>query len=185
MPHPLLIFSQSDCLIRIVAITLHTKWQTVQIQISWLLQKPTDLDLHSLQRQGISGFSRTRVNFLFFIVLWWLFFCLFFFVFYFVSVFYKRAVNKCTIFFSFRYKLLLIHVQRRHLKTKLPHGKLQDGKTISILLGHSTWSACNCQYHTCLDIVAHRQPANDYQATFGALRVWKCIWPYLQAWTRP
>ena len=32
----------------------------MQIQISWLL--PTDLDLHCLQRQGISGFSRTRVN---------------------------------------------------------------------------------------------------------------------------
>ena len=29
---------------------------TVQIQISWLLQKPTDLDLHCLQRQDISGF---------------------------------------------------------------------------------------------------------------------------------
>ena len=29
-----------------------------EIQISWLL----DLDLHCLQRQGISGFSRTRVN---------------------------------------------------------------------------------------------------------------------------
>ena len=28
----------------------------------WLLQKPSDLDLHCLQRQGISGFSRTRVN---------------------------------------------------------------------------------------------------------------------------
>ena len=26
------------------------------------LQKPTDLDLHCLQRQGISGFSRTKVN---------------------------------------------------------------------------------------------------------------------------
>ena len=25
-------------------------------------QKPTDLDLHCLQRQDISGFSRTRVN---------------------------------------------------------------------------------------------------------------------------
>ena len=34
----------------------------MQIQISWLLQKPTDLDLHCLQRQGISGFSRTRAN---------------------------------------------------------------------------------------------------------------------------
>ena len=26
------------------------------------LQKPTDLDLHCLQRQDISGFSRTRVK---------------------------------------------------------------------------------------------------------------------------
>ena len=34
----------------------------MQIQINWLLQKPTDLDLHCLQRQGISGFSRTRVS---------------------------------------------------------------------------------------------------------------------------
>ena len=34
----------------------------MQIQISWLLQKPTDLDLYCLQRQGISGFSRTGVK---------------------------------------------------------------------------------------------------------------------------
>ena len=34
----------------------------MQIQISWLLQKPTDLDLHYLQSQGVSGFSRTRVK---------------------------------------------------------------------------------------------------------------------------
>ena len=34
----------------------------MQFQISWLLQKPTGLDLHCLQRQGISGFSRTRVK---------------------------------------------------------------------------------------------------------------------------
>ena len=27
-----------------------------------VLQKPTDLDLHCLQRQGISGHSRTRVK---------------------------------------------------------------------------------------------------------------------------
>ena len=27
-----------------------------------LLEKPTDLDLHCLQRQGISGISRTRVK---------------------------------------------------------------------------------------------------------------------------
>ena len=29
-------------------------------EISWLLKKPTDLDLHCLQRQDISGFSRKR-----------------------------------------------------------------------------------------------------------------------------
>ena len=34
----------------------------MQIQISWLLKKPTNLDLHCLQRQAISGFSRTRVK---------------------------------------------------------------------------------------------------------------------------
>ena len=54
MPLPLIIFSQSDDLILIVAINSHTQWQTVQIQISWLLKK----DLHCLQRQGIYGFSR-------------------------------------------------------------------------------------------------------------------------------
>ena len=36
MPHLLLIFIQSDCLIRIVAINSHTYWQTLQFQISWL-----------------------------------------------------------------------------------------------------------------------------------------------------
>ena len=61
MPHPLLIYSQSDNLIQVVDTNSHTKWQTVQIQISWLLQKPTDLDLHCLQN-GISGFSRTKVQ---------------------------------------------------------------------------------------------------------------------------
>ena len=62
MPHPLLIVSQSDSFIQIIYINSHFEWQTVQIQISWLLQKPTDLDLHCLQRQGIQGFSRTRVK---------------------------------------------------------------------------------------------------------------------------
>ena len=64
MPHPLQIFSLSDYLIQFVDINSHKEWQTVQIQISWLLrsQKPTDLDLHCLQRKGISSFSRTRVN---------------------------------------------------------------------------------------------------------------------------
>ena len=61
MPRPLPIFSESDYLIQVVDIDSNTEWQTVQIQISWLLQ-PTDLDLHCLQRQDISGFSRTRVK---------------------------------------------------------------------------------------------------------------------------
>ena len=34
----------------------------MQVQISWLLQKPTDLDLHCLQMQGICGLSRIRLN---------------------------------------------------------------------------------------------------------------------------
>ena len=34
----------------------------MQIQISWLLKKPTDLDLHCLQSQSISLFSRTRIK---------------------------------------------------------------------------------------------------------------------------
>ena len=55
MPRPLLIFSQSGYLIQIVVINLHTWWQTVQIQISWLLQKPTDLDLHCLQNRIYPG----------------------------------------------------------------------------------------------------------------------------------
>ena len=35
----------------------------MQIYISCLLQKPADLGLHSLQRQDISVFSRTRVSY--------------------------------------------------------------------------------------------------------------------------
>ena len=54
--------SQSDYFIQIVDINSHTEWQTVQIQISWLLQKPADLDLQWLQRQGILELSRTSVN---------------------------------------------------------------------------------------------------------------------------
>ena len=53
MPHPLLIFSQLVYLIRVIDTNSNTEWQTGQIQIS-LLQKPTDLDLHCLQRQGNS-----------------------------------------------------------------------------------------------------------------------------------
>ena len=59
-PCPLLIFSQSDYSIQIDDANSHTLWQTVQLQISWL--KPTDLDLHCLQRQGMYRFSRIRLN---------------------------------------------------------------------------------------------------------------------------
>ena len=59
MPRPLLILPDQFAWSRLV----------IQIQIlngkqcrSRSVQKPTDLDLHCLQRQGISGFSRTRVN---------------------------------------------------------------------------------------------------------------------------
>ena len=62
MPRPLLMVSHLDSLIQIVDINSHSEWQTVQIQISWLLKKPTNLDLHYLQRQGIARFSRTRVK---------------------------------------------------------------------------------------------------------------------------
>ena len=37
MPQPLLVFSQSDYLIQVVDTNSHTEWQTVQIQISWLI----------------------------------------------------------------------------------------------------------------------------------------------------
>ena len=46
MPYPLLNVSISDYLIQGVDTNLHIEWQTVQIQISRLLQKPTDLDPH-------------------------------------------------------------------------------------------------------------------------------------------
>ena len=55
MPCPFQIFSQSNSLIQIVDINSHSEWQTVQIQISWLLQKPTDLDLHCLQNRVYPG----------------------------------------------------------------------------------------------------------------------------------
>ena len=61
MQRPLLIVRQSDSLIQIADIHSHSKWQTVQVQISWPLQKPTDLNLHCLQRQGIFG-SAGQVN---------------------------------------------------------------------------------------------------------------------------
>ena len=58
MLHPLLTLSQSVSLIQIFDTNSHTDRQTVQIQISWLLKKPTDLDLHCVQRLVVYGFSR-------------------------------------------------------------------------------------------------------------------------------
>ena len=56
MSHPFLIVNQSGYLIHIVDTNSHTEWQTLQIQISWLLQKPADMDLHCLQKaeQGLT-----------------------------------------------------------------------------------------------------------------------------------
>ena len=62
MPHPLLIFSRSDSLIQVVDRMSHTDCQIVQIQIHWLLKTTTDLDPRCLQKQDISGFSRTKVK---------------------------------------------------------------------------------------------------------------------------
>ena len=72
IPRPLLIFSISEYLIQMVYINSHIEWQTVQIQISWLPQKPTDLDPHCLQRQGISGCSITRVKFDLYLSIFWI-----------------------------------------------------------------------------------------------------------------
>ena len=51
MTRLLLIFSQSGYLIQIVGLNVHSWWQTVQIQISWLLH----LDLHCLQKRVYPG----------------------------------------------------------------------------------------------------------------------------------
>ena len=57
MPHPLLIFSQSDYLSQIVAINSHTLYfMTNCAYPDQLASKPTDLDKHCLLRQGISGY---------------------------------------------------------------------------------------------------------------------------------
>ena len=58
MPCPLLTVSQSDSLIQIVDINSHTEWQTVQIQISWLPQKPSDLNLQFAK----AGYIRVQQN---------------------------------------------------------------------------------------------------------------------------
>ena len=62
MPPTLPVSRQSDYLIRIVYINSHTKYETGQIQIIWLLKEPTDLALPYLQKKGISEFSKTRAS---------------------------------------------------------------------------------------------------------------------------
>ena len=60
MPRPFLIVSQSDYLIQIVDINSHTEIQRMTNSAD-----PDQLassDPHCLQRQGISGFGRTRVK---------------------------------------------------------------------------------------------------------------------------
>ena len=59
IPCPLLIFSQSDYFIQIVDINSHNSKQC-RFRSVGFFPKPTDLDLHCLKRQCISGFSRTR-----------------------------------------------------------------------------------------------------------------------------
>ena len=58
MPNPLLILSPSDYLIQLliqshILIDKHCRSRSDGF-FSWLLLKPTDLDRHCLQRQGIS-----------------------------------------------------------------------------------------------------------------------------------
>ena len=55
MPGLFQIFSQSDYLIQNVQVSSDNEWQTVQIQISCLLQKPTDLDLHCFKGRVYPG----------------------------------------------------------------------------------------------------------------------------------
>ena len=59
MLSPLIIDSQSDCLIQASDTNSNTEWQTVQIQIGWLLKKPTDLHQRCLQKrhQGLNSVS--------------------------------------------------------------------------------------------------------------------------------
>ena len=53
-------FSQPDCLIQ-VDTNSHTMINSADPD-QLASEKPTDLDLHCMQRQGIFGFGWTRVN---------------------------------------------------------------------------------------------------------------------------
>ena len=58
MPCPLQVFSQSDYLIQVVDTNSHTYHNSNSADLDQLASS----DLHCLQRQGTSRFSRTRVN---------------------------------------------------------------------------------------------------------------------------
>ena len=49
-------------LVWILPLYLHVNQKTDYDDMIMIYEKPTDLDLHCLQRQDISGFSRTRIN---------------------------------------------------------------------------------------------------------------------------
>ena len=55
-------YCQPNRILEVVNTNSHIEWQTVQIQISWLVKKPTELDLHCLQRQGISESARSGLT---------------------------------------------------------------------------------------------------------------------------
>ena len=61
MPHPVLVFSQLNYLIQIVDINCILNGKQCRSRMVGFF-KPTDLDLHCLQRQDMFGFSRTRVK---------------------------------------------------------------------------------------------------------------------------
>ena len=62
MPRPFLIFSQSDYLIQNSYILFTYLMANSADPDQLASSEPTDLDLHCLQRQDISWFSRTRVK---------------------------------------------------------------------------------------------------------------------------
>ena len=46
----------------VVSMHLHAEWKTVLIQISWLHQKPADLDLQCFQKRINSGSAGQGLN---------------------------------------------------------------------------------------------------------------------------
>ena len=47
----LAVSAHPSCMIPFVTLDTRAQWKTVWIMISWLLQKPTDLDLHCFQHR--------------------------------------------------------------------------------------------------------------------------------------